>query len=90
MRSAPPAGFAYPFEQRIANNGFSTIGTAALAARAAKAGFGWLIRRMAGVRTSRVRNLAINSMPLMPGILWSTTRQSQAHSSAPRNSSALP
>ena len=48
----------------------------AAAARVLSAAFGSLITSIAGVVTFWLRKLAINSIPLRPGIAWSMTKQS--------------
>jgi len=74
----------------LPSRGFSTIGTSSLAARALSAALRWLTMRTAGVRTLRSRSLAISSIPLIPGIRWSTTKQLQsARSPASRSSAPL-
>ena len=63
------------------------MGIPAATARALSAGLGSLMSRIVGVKTSRSRNLAINSIPLITGILWSMTKQSQTPRSPARRSS---
>jgi len=64
-----PARLADLITKALLNNGISTTGTSAKAARIDTAGLCLLRRRIAGVRTCRSRSLAINSMPFMSGIL---------------------